>query len=234
MDESASIQVNFGKPMPLFPLPLVAAMPQQLVPLHVFEPRYKVMVGKALDGSGQLAMAVYARPTDPAGIGAPPIRPAVCIGQIVQHERLSDGRYNILLHGVCRACIVEEAVSEPGLPFREAILQPLGLPFDDDEKLLGLREQLDEQLSSDPLQHLSAATWLVERIRNEKIPISAVLELSCFTLLTDDETRYRLLAEPDVRKRRAILERELATFGRLVRAAKKQRADDWPKGMSWN
>src|SRR3954467_9840508 len=85
MSEETSIQVNFGRPLPLFPLDAVTLLPQQLLPLHIFEERYRQMVEHALDGSGQLAMAVL----DGSGKGEegnPPIRPAVCIGQIAQHE----------------------------------------------------------------------------------------------------------------------------------------------------
>ena len=38
----------------------------------------------------------------------PPLRKAVCVGHILLHERLHDGRYNVLLQGVCRARIVRE------------------------------------------------------------------------------------------------------------------------------
>jgi hypothetical protein len=60
MAEEMSIRVNFSRPLPLFPLPQVVMLPQQITPLHIFEPRYRQMVDRALDGAGQIAMAKYA------------------------------------------------------------------------------------------------------------------------------------------------------------------------------
>src|SRR5436190_23857895 len=103
MYEETSIQVNFGRPTALFPLDAVTLLPQQLLPLHIFEERYRQMIDHALDGSGQIALAIL----EPAlastasfsgtteqwkkdALGRPAIKPAVCVGQIVQHEKLFD------------------------------------------------------------------------------------------------------------------------------------------------
>ena len=96
------ISVNFSKPMPLFPLPEVVLLPHAIQPLHVFEDRYRVMVEHCLDGSGQIAMASFDGDDWKKDYeeGLPKLRPAVCIGQIVHHESLPDGRHQILLHGV--------------------------------------------------------------------------------------------------------------------------------------
>jgi len=133
MSEESSIQVNFGKPMPLFPLASVTLLPQQLYPLHIFEERYLQMVEHALDGAGQIAMAVYSGDQWKQNYqGRPPIRPAVCIGQIAQHERVTDPvtgahRYNLLVQGVCRARIIHELPIEEGRLYRTALLEPVGL-----------------------------------------------------------------------------------------------------------
>src|SRR5690349_21503961 len=128
MSEETSIQVDFGRPIPLFPLEAVTLLPQQLLPLHIFEERYRQMVDQALDGSGQLAMAVLKGEEQSKDLhGRPVIRPAVCIGQIVQHEKLFDGRYNLLIQGVCRARVVEEMPPEEGRLYRMAMLEPVGL-----------------------------------------------------------------------------------------------------------
>ena len=58
MPDEVSIRVNFNKPIPLFPLDSVVLLPQQVMPLHIFEPRYRQMVDEALDSVGQIAMAV--------------------------------------------------------------------------------------------------------------------------------------------------------------------------------
>src|SRR5262245_50474069 len=106
------IRVNFSKPMPLFPLPDAVLLPHAVQPLHIFEPRYRKLIEDVLDHAGQMAMATFRGENWKLDYhGTPPLRPAVCVGQIVHHDALSDGGHNILLHGVCRAKI--DRIIEP-------------------------------------------------------------------------------------------------------------------------
>ena len=100
MADTTSIRVNFGKPMAFFPLAAVSLVPHGVVQLHIFEPRYRQMVSDALDEAGQIAMAVFdGEAWQEEYHGAPPVRPMMCVGQIVAHEALADGRFNIALQG---------------------------------------------------------------------------------------------------------------------------------------
>jgi Lon protease-like protein len=235
MSDEASIQVNFGKPMPLFALDSAALLPQQVLHLHIFEPRYRQMVEHALDGTGQFAVAVFeGRRWKQEYHGRPPLRSAVCVGQIAQHEKLPDGRYNILVQGVCRARIVEEVLPEEGRLYRLARLEPIGIDPGEEQKLYGIRERFTELLTEGPLTKLAAAEWIVERIHNTEIPTPVILELVGFALSTRRETRYRLLAEPDAGERAEIVENELLDLQRLITLATAQHPEHWPKGCSWN
>lgn len=235
MADETSIQVNFGRPLPLFPLDSATLLPQQILPLHIFEPRYRQMIGDALDGAGQIAMAVFKGDRWKLEYhGRPPIHEAVCIGQILQHEKLPDGRYNVILQGVCRARIVEESEPAPGRLYREALLEPVGIDEEAEQKLYGVRERLAELLAEGPLTRMTAAEWLSERIENESIPTSIILELVSFTLLTDKNVRYKLLAEGDAAERADLVESELVSLQSLLRRAESQHPEEWPKGMSWN
>ncbi len=259
MSEDNSIQVNFGKPMPLFPLDSVTLLPQQLLPLHIFEDRYRQMVDHALDGAGQIAMAVFAGEQWKQNYhGRPPIRPAVCIGQIVQHERLSDGRYNVLVQGVCRARVLVELPMEEGRLYRTAMLEPVGLdpstmvvsgeeedeegetpdlglpPPPEPEPLIEVRQKICEMLEEGPLTQLVAAEPVLEFVRNEEVPTAPLLELVSFMLITDQGLRYKLLAEPSIQARAGLIMGELQHLSSLIRRAGDQRPQDWPKGMSWN
>ena len=126
--ERETISVNFGRPVPIFPLDGVVLLPQQVLPLHIFEERYVQMVGRVLDGSGQIALAVFEGEDWKKDYnGTPPIRPYVCLGQIAQHEPLPGDRYNILLQGVCRARVVDETPPDEDRLYREAMLEPVGI-----------------------------------------------------------------------------------------------------------
>ncbi|MCC6660971.1 MAG: LON peptidase substrate-binding domain-containing protein [Phycisphaerales bacterium] len=235
MPDEASIQVNFGKAVPLFPLDNAALLPQQVLHLHVFEPRYRQMVGHALDGAGQFAVAVFkGNQWKHQYHGRPALRPAVCIGQIMEHEKLSDGRYNVLVQGVCRARIVEEEPAAEGRLYRLARVEPVGIDPEEEMKLYGIRERFTELLTDGPLTKLTAAEWIVDRIGNSEIPAAVVLELVGFALSTRRETRYRLLEEGDAGERAEIVERELLDLQKLIRMAAAQHPETWPKGCSWN
>lgn len=232
-DEGQSISVNFAREMPVFPLDAVVLLPQQVLPLHIFEPRYRQMIGRCLDGSGQLAVAVVRDGVEDLS-GNPPVKPAVCVAQIVQHETLSDGRYNVLLQGVCRARIAKELPPAPDRLFRAAYLEPIGEPNPDSDHLYQLREWIESELTEGPLRHMLVAGHVAEYLQNEEVPNSAVLELVSFAILTDPALRYRLLAEGDLDRRALIVRSELQDLARLIGLAENQRPQEWPKGCSWN
>lgn len=112
--------------IPLFPLPGVVLLPGTLLPLHVFEPRYRALVGDALAGDRTIGMALLAEGSD-AMEAAPPIHPVGGAGQIVEAEKLEDGRYNLVLRAEFRYRILTEA---PPDPYRIAEVAELpSLPF---------------------------------------------------------------------------------------------------------
>lgn len=243
MSDETTIQVNFGRPMPLFPLEQVALLPQQVRPLHIFEPRYRQMVTDALDGSGQIAMAVFERqPRNQAEYeGRPDIRPAVCIGQIVQHEVLPDGdpstslpRYNVLMQGICRARVLAELPRDEDRLYRAAMLEPVGVESPDEEELKPARDELAHALAEGGLAKFRRARELVQFIHNDKVPTSALMEVIAFTMISDPAVHYELLAEGDPLARWQIIRGQLQDLDRLARLAAKQNPDQWPKGCSWN
>jgi len=89
---------------PLFPLSLVA-LPHELVPLHIFEPRYRTMVAECLENGSEFGI-VWA--TDD---GLRPVGCAVEIAEVL--ERMEDGRMNILTRGTRPFRIVAERADLP-------------------------------------------------------------------------------------------------------------------------
>ncbi len=88
------------EPLAVFPLPQVVLFPGMLLPLHIFEPRYRAMTEDVLEGSRQMSVALITggKPVE----GRPTIARVAGLGEVVQHERLSDGRFNIVLLGRAR------------------------------------------------------------------------------------------------------------------------------------
>ncbi len=86
--------------IPLFPLPNVVLFPNVHLPLHIFEPRYREMVSDALDGDRIIGMVLLRPGWEGDYEGRPAVYPVGCAGLISHAERLSDGRYNIVLRGL--------------------------------------------------------------------------------------------------------------------------------------
>lgn len=132
--------------IPIFPLPRAQLFPGTLLPLHIFEPRYRAMLAYVLD-EGERALAIAE--LNPRGSMADPHRPPVHrivgVGVVASVQRLDDGRANILLKGTDRAWLVEELID--GSPFRFARLQRLdeldvALGHPDHQRLRGLLSRL--------------------------------------------------------------------------------------------
>lgn len=220
--------------MPLFPLPSVAILPHAILPLHIFELRYRQLVGEALNGSGQLALAVIDTDIEKEPGSPPALKPIVCVGQIVQHERLPDGRYNILLQGVCRARIFREEPAEGDRLYRRAILRPVESGEASEEDLDEVRLRLHHLLTESPLRRLASAENVAACLARVEAPTAAILELVGISILCDNEVRYQLLSEGDPVSRAEIIERELKILETLLSRAEKQFDPTTPKGVAWN
>ena len=194
-----TLTVDFSKPIRLFPLAQCILLPHATVPLHIFEARYRAMTRDALDSDGLIAMATFEGSDYRQDYeGTPPIRPTVCVGYIVHHERLPDGRYNMLLQGIARATVQEEhGLSKGG--YRSAILSPtehavMELDLEDH------RQTLDELLRDPYLSQLACIrnirSWL-----SPDLSTPVVIDLAWQAVSRDSEQRYASLAEPCVFER---------------------------------
>ena len=101
----------------LFPLPNLVFFPEMRLPLHVFEPRYRALVGDALSSDERIGMILLRSGWEADYYGAPPVHHVGTLGVIEQVVKFEDGRYNLLLNGQTRFRIVRET---EGLPYRVA------------------------------------------------------------------------------------------------------------------
>lgn len=234
---SDTVQVNFGRPMPLFPLSGPALLPHGVIPLHIFESRYRELVADVLDGERQFAMAMYETPSAATHLNAAPrpsIRPVVCVGHILHAERTPDGRYALMLQGLCRARVLHEVPAPDGRQYRSAFLMPIDMVEPDERKLEGFRRRITGAIESDRLADLRDSDKFLEHLKDPDVPTSVLLEVLGFTYLTDSELRYKLLASDDPVERAALLSEELMHIQRLLRRAAPQRTVEAPKGVCWN
>jgi Lon protease-like protein len=98
--------------VPIFPLPDVTFFPHTLLPLHVFEARYRAMVMDALERDRRLAIVRLRPGYEAAYAGKPPVHSVAGVGEIISFERLATGRYNMLVRGEARVRIESEVPSD--------------------------------------------------------------------------------------------------------------------------
>ena len=87
----------------IFPLTGAVLFPGLQLPLHIFEPRYRALVGDALVRDRKIAMIQPQRAVDGA-----PLYSIGCVGYISEIEAMDDGRYNLILEGQSRFRILRE------------------------------------------------------------------------------------------------------------------------------
>ena len=183
--------------VPLFPLPNVVLFPRAVLPLHIFEERYKAMTRHALEGDRRIAMALLRPGWEKCYYHRPSIEPVVCVGTILSHELLPDGKYNFLLQGTVRARIIAEVGSEP---YRLARLYRLGEIPADGDALAAYRERMVEVFTTGPLAQTAVARQF-GRLLDTPLPTADVADLIAFNFLDDVPLKQSLLADPDVGRR---------------------------------
>lgn len=104
--------------LPLFPLPGAILMPGTYISLHVFEPRYRMMMEDCIESHRCLAVVMAKEAGDPDEYERPPIFEIGGVGILRRAAKLPDGRYNIVLEGVARVDVSQEHA--PTKPYRRA------------------------------------------------------------------------------------------------------------------
>jgi Lon protease-like protein len=201
--------------VPIFPLPEVVLFPRAILPLHIFEPRYRQMVADALAGEPVIATALLRPGFEPHYYTLrAPIHPVIGIGQIVASEQLEDGNFNILLRGVTRARIISEV---PHKPYRVARVRSLTSPSGSPSRLEKIRGDLHQTVESEFVGDREIQEyWL--KLLDAPLKLGDVADLIASALPVDAELRQCLLAEADPATRTALLTDLIRTLAAVTRA----------------
>ena len=194
--------------VPLFPLPNVVLFPRAVLPLHLFEERYRAMTADIIAGEGLLAMALLQPGWEQEYHGRPAIEPTVCVGQVLSWEQLPDGKYNLLLQGKTRARILREH-ADTGLAYRVAELSPVPETAVMEIDLADQRRKLSESFSSPRVAVLPVVKQF-QHLLSGPMPTADIADLAAFNFLEDLQLKQNLLAEGDVRRRVQIVTDKLA------------------------
>lgn len=194
--------------LPLFPLPEVVLFPRALLPLHVFEPRYRAMLRDCLRTHGALAV-VQLDPAQTVG-GAdelPRIARVAGAGLVIEHEPLPDGRSNILVQGTARVALEELPFEAPYRRARATVLEDTGDGFVPDADIAALIHAATS-FASEVKRRDPRFSF---RLPSESPPPAALADLCAFHLVIGAEARQAVLEELDPRRRVLRVIRELST-----------------------
>jgi Lon protease-like protein len=179
--------------LPLFPLPQTVFFPGALLPLHVFEPRYRTMVKDCIATHRAMAVVLIREQGERAGQRHPAIESIAGVGVIVDHVELPDGRLNILLSGRGRVHLEELPFVPPYRRARATLLT--ALPG-------------HEPLPRDVAALLASAALFAADIRARDpefdfripphTPAAAAADLAAHHLLLDARERQSILETLDV------------------------------------
>ncbi len=98
--------------LPLFPLPDVVLFPEEVLPLHIFESRYRIMLQTVLESDSRFGVVRW----DPVNQKTAEVG---CCAEIINHKTSDDGRSNIIALGQQRFRILEVTRDAP---FRSAMV----------------------------------------------------------------------------------------------------------------
>ena len=120
--------------IPLFPLGLVL-IPRLPLPLHIFEERYKLMLGECLAEDKEFGIAYY---------NAADIKTAGCTARILKViKRYDDGRLDILTHGQRRFLIREIYDSKAYLEARITYFDDEGFSHEEKQRFLEMTSTVE-------------------------------------------------------------------------------------------
>lgn len=196
----------------VFPLPGALLFPRAHLPLHIFEPRYRDMVRDALAGTKLIGM-VQPRPVPGGGdtMQNPPLFGTGCLGRIIGCEELEDGCYNIVLEGLSRFRIVEEA--QVDTLYRQIEADSSAFSDSEEEEPLGLAQRAE--LEQEARRYADALGYSVEwdavaRLDDENL-VNAIAQVAPF----DIGSKQALLEARDIAARCELLV-QFMQFQRMV------------------
>jgi Lon protease-like protein len=178
----------------IFPLPEVTFFPHTLLPLHVFEARYRAMVMDALARDRRLCVVKLQPGYEATYAGKPPVHLVAGVGEIVSWERLSNGRYNILVRGDARVRIDRELPADTLYRLVSAtVLQDVPPTGDVGDALTRIRTSCAALLAA-----LERPADLLDTALAEGQPSGVVADRIAAAVIPDATLRQELLETLDV------------------------------------
>jgi len=213
--------------LPLFPLPNAILFPGVVMPLHLFEPRFRALAEHCVAGPRLMALGTLMPGYEGNYEGRPPIHPILTVGAIAAERRHPDGRWDIALRGVSRVELIDEL--PPTEPFRMIRARKVRELERNSDRAAG------ENLRSAVVQVANQIPALWPQLSPQLVSARAPGQLAdvvAGTFIESHGLRRGLLDELSVSKRLDILQEALAQI--LLDLALRQRSDSNRSGEQLN
>lgn len=202
------MEITLPEEVPVMTLANVAFFPQALMPLHIFEPRYRQMLRDVLASNRLFAVAgLDAKHVTEPGVFEPSYRVA-SVGIVRACQENSNGTSNLLLQGLCRVEITGIVHDEPYRRIRiRALASEAGATQGENETL---RRQLSRLLAVKSKLSSKGASEITAFLKTVEDP-EAFVDIAAFTLCEDAAFKQKLLETLDVHQRLELFSRRLKT-----------------------
>ena len=202
------MEITLPDEVPVMTLPNTAFFPQALMPLHIFEPRYRQMLRDVLASNRLFAVAGLdlGQLSEP-GTFEPPFKVA-SVGIVRACQKNDNGTSNLLLQGLCRVEIVKIIRDEPYRRIQIRALSSKAGASDDENQ--ALRRELSRLLNVKLKLSASGSGELTAFLKTVEDP-EAFVDIAAFSLCDDAPLKQKLLETLNVHRR-------LELFGEQLRA----------------
>ncbi len=199
------MEITLPDEVPVMTLPNTAFFPQALMPLHIFEPRYREMLRDVLSSNRLFAVAgLNLERMSIAGPIEPPHRVAT-VGIVRACQKNDNGTSNLLLQGLCRVEITRILSDDPYRRIQvRALASQAGATESENQtlrrelsRLLNLKQKLVEKGSQDEVPGEGEMAAFLKTVDDPE----AFVDIAAFSLCEDPGLKQRLLETLDVHRR---------------------------------
>ena len=196
------LDIDLPDRAPVMTLPEVSLFPKVMMPLFIFEPRYRAMLKTSLEGNRMFAVAGI----DPSQVDKFPVKePAhsiATLGLIRGCKTQEDGTSHLILQGLSRIRLDELFEDKP---YREAAITPLKSSLEADHlELSELREELLQVIKEFAQDDPDVPLELLQFVEDMSDPEDFV-DLVAYTFVPDPTLKQKILETLQVEIRYEIL-----------------------------
>jgi len=209
----------------LFPLPNLVLFPHVVQGLHIFELRYRQLLTDALATDELITLALLKPGWEEKTDNAPAIEPVACLGRVMWHEKLPDGRYNLRLRGLARLRILEEVPADR--LYRMARAEVMAETAPDDPSLLKKLRHALAALVLPRFEEDGPARRQLQELFDGEMPLGQVCDVLGYALPLSMEVKLALLSE-------ARIDHRAMALADVLRSSAARSDRPFPPGFSPN